>query len=112
MPGQAAPHRDERELLLAFLEQQRDGLRFAAHGLTDDQARRTPTAGALSIGGLITHVAATERGWIDLIPGARPDGVVAGGEDEYAAEFRARGRPLAARRAGRARCGRRGDVRA
>ncbi len=88
MPGQAASHRDERELLLAFLEQQRDGLRFAAHGLTDIQARRTPTAGALSIGGLITHVTATERGWIDLIPGARPDGVVARGEDEYAAEFR------------------------
>ena len=88
MPGQAAPHRDERELLLAFLEQQRDGLRFAAHGLTDEQARRTPTAGALSIGGLITHVTATERGWIDLIPGARPVGVVARGEDEYTAEFR------------------------
>ena len=88
MPGQAAPHRDERELLLAFLEQQRDGLRFAAHGLTDDQARRTPTAGELSIGGLITHVTATERGWIDLIPGARPEGVVAGGEDEYVAGFR------------------------
>jgi uncharacterized damage-inducible protein DinB len=88
MPGQAAPHRDERELLLAYLEQQRDGLRFAAHGLTDDQARQTPTAGALSIGGLINHVTATERGWIDMVPGARPDGVVARGEDEYAAEFR------------------------
>jgi uncharacterized damage-inducible protein DinB len=77
VPGQAPPHRDERELLLAYIDQQRDGLRFAAYGLTDEQARSTPTAGTLSVGGLITHVAATERGWIDLIPGARPAGAPA-----------------------------------
>jgi hypothetical protein len=35
MPGQAPPLPDERELLLAFLNQQRDGLRYAAFGLTD-----------------------------------------------------------------------------
>jgi uncharacterized damage-inducible protein DinB len=74
VPGQAPPHRDERELLLAYIAQQRDGIRFAAYGLTDDQARLTPTAGSLSIGGLITHVTETERGWIDLIPGARTGG--------------------------------------
>ena len=66
MPGQVPPLTDERELLLAYIAQQRDGLRFAAYGLTDDQARLTPTAGTLSIGGLIKHVAATERHWIDL----------------------------------------------
>ena len=38
MPGQAPPLPDERELLLAFLNQQRDGLRYAAFGLTDEQA--------------------------------------------------------------------------
>jgi uncharacterized damage-inducible protein DinB len=74
--------------LLAFIAQQRDGLRFAAYGLTDEQARVTPTAGTLSIGGLITHVAATERGWIDLIPGARRSPVSAGGEQDYEAGFR------------------------
>ena len=74
MPGQAFPHRDERELLLAYIDQQRDGIRYAAYGLTDEQARLTPTAGTLSIGGLVTHVTAMERGWIDLIlqrPAAR-----------------------------------------
>jgi hypothetical protein len=39
----------------------------AAYGLTDDQARLTPTASALGIGGLIKHAAAMERGWIDLV---------------------------------------------
>jgi uncharacterized damage-inducible protein DinB len=88
VPGQAPPHRDERELLLAYIDQQRDGLRFAAYGLTDDQARLTPTAGTLSIGGLITHVAATERGWIDLIPGARAEAVTGDDRSTYEAGFR------------------------
>jgi uncharacterized damage-inducible protein DinB len=67
MPGQAPPATDERELLLAYIAQQRDGVRNAAYGLTDEQARRTPTAGTLSIGGLVKHVAAMERGWIDIV---------------------------------------------
>ena len=67
MPGQAAVLTDERELLLAYLAQQRDGIRYAAHGLTDAQARLTPSASALSIGGLLKHVATMERSWIDLV---------------------------------------------
>ena len=67
MPGQVAPIDDERELLLAYVAQQRDGLKYAAFGLTDDQARLTPTAGTLSIGGLVKHVTAMERTWLDLI---------------------------------------------
>ena len=66
MPGNAPPLTDERELLLAYIAQQRDGLRNAAFGLSDEQARLTPTAGSLSIGGLIKHVADTERSWIDM----------------------------------------------
>lgn len=65
MPGQVAPRTDEKALLLAYVDQQRDGLRFAAYGLTDEQARLTPTAGALSIGGLVKHVASMERSWMD-----------------------------------------------
>src|SRR6476661_3727529 len=84
MPGQVPVLTDEHELLLAYVAQQRDGIRYAAYGLTDEQARRTPTAGALSIGGLITHVTDIERGWIDLIPGARPDAAAA--EDQDGAE--------------------------
>ena len=65
MPAQAYPHADEIDLLLGFIAQQRDGLRFAAYGLTDDQARLTPTAGTLSVGGLVKHVTEMERSWVD-----------------------------------------------
>jgi uncharacterized damage-inducible protein DinB len=67
MPGQVALIEDERELLLAYVAQQRDGIKYAAHGLTDDQARLTPTVGSLSIGGLVKHVTAMERTWLDLV---------------------------------------------
>ena len=67
MPGQAPALTDERELLLAYLTQQRDGIRYAAHGLTEAQARLTPSASSLSIGGLLKHVATMERSWIDIV---------------------------------------------
>lgn len=66
MPGNAPPLTDEKALLLAYIAQQREGIRNAAFGLTDDQARQTPTAGTLSIGGLVKHVAGTEQHWVDL----------------------------------------------
>jgi uncharacterized damage-inducible protein DinB len=64
MPGTVRPIVDERDGLLAFLEQQRDALRITAFGLTEEQARATPSVSALSIGGLIKHVARVERHWI------------------------------------------------
>lgn len=67
MPGQAAPLTDERQQLLAYLAQQRDGIRFATFGLTEEQARLTPTAASLSIGGLVKHVATMERSWMDTV---------------------------------------------
>jgi uncharacterized damage-inducible protein DinB len=67
MPGQVPPLTDERDLLLAYVAQQRDGLRHAAFGLTDEQAGLTPTTSSLSVGGLIKHVTAMERSWLDLI---------------------------------------------
>ena len=76
MPGQAPPLADERDLLLAFLDQQRDGIRFAAFGLTDEQARLAPSKSALSVGGLIKHVADVERSWADMVvqeAGGDPD---------------------------------------
>ena len=75
MPGLAALTADEKSLLLSYLAQQRDGIRNATYGLTDEQARLTPTAGRLSVGGLVKHVAAVERQWIDLVlclPDDRP----------------------------------------
>jgi uncharacterized damage-inducible protein DinB len=83
MPGQVPPVPDERSGLLGYLAQQRSVLRIAAHGLTDDQSRETPTRSSLSIGGLIKHVAATERSWIDIV--LQRDRATA---DDYVANFR------------------------
>jgi uncharacterized damage-inducible protein DinB len=66
MPGTAPPLTEEKALLLAYIQQQREGLRNAAFGLTEEQARLTPTASTLSVGGLVKHVAATEQHWVDL----------------------------------------------
>lgn len=74
MPGQANPATDEGELLLAFLAQQRDGLRNAAFGLTDTQARRRESASSLSIASLLRHAVTTERSWISLVEGGPPAG--------------------------------------
>ena len=82
MPGNVRPVADEREGLLAYLAQQRDAIRYAAHGLTDEQARATPTVSSLSVGGLVKHVAAVERGWLDTVL-QRP-----GQERDYEADFR------------------------
>ena len=72
MPGTVRPVVDERDGLLAFLEQQRDALRISAFGLTEEQARATPSASSLSIGGLIKHVARVERHWTNEIMLQRP----------------------------------------
>jgi len=58
---------DEREALLGFLDRQREGLRNAAYGLTEEQGRGAPCASALSVAGLIKHIAAAERNWAGLI---------------------------------------------
>jgi uncharacterized damage-inducible protein DinB len=67
MPMLPGPVADERHGLLTFLDQQRFVLRLAAYGLTDEQARATPTASSLSVGGLIKHVALAERTWMNTL---------------------------------------------
>ena len=67
MPALIRPVVDECDGLLTCLAQQRYALRLAAYGLTDEQARATPTAGTLSVGGIIKHVAIGEQGWTDAI---------------------------------------------
>src|SRR5579872_7198757 len=69
MPGLVPPFTDEREGLLAYLRQQRDIVCNAGYGLTDEEARSTPTVSALSVGGIIKHVAQTETFWIELATG-------------------------------------------
>ncbi|RAJ55440.1 putative damage-inducible protein DinB [Streptomyces sp. Amel2xB2] len=67
---------DERGALLAYLDAQRGGIRRALHGLTEEQARSTPSASALSLAGVLKHVAYGERGWLRRLKaddGAQPD---------------------------------------
>lgn len=84
MPGQVRPVADERDGLLAFLAQQREVITIATYGLTDEQARATPSASPLSVGGLVKHVSSTENGWIDMVLQQRSGG----GQADYEANFR------------------------
>jgi uncharacterized damage-inducible protein DinB len=69
MPGLVRPVDDERDALMAYLAQQRHVARIAAYGLTEEQARMTPTPSALSVGGIIKHLAHVERSWIATLQG-------------------------------------------
>ncbi|HYI58296.1 MAG TPA: DinB family protein [Microlunatus sp.] len=84
MPGNPPPFDNEADGILLYLIQQRDGLRYAAYGLTEDQLRQRATpASALTVGGLVKHSAKTEHGWIDLIAGEAANKT----EDEYGSDF-------------------------
>ena len=61
------PTAGERADILESLRSARFFLRHTVAGLTDEQARLTPTASALSLGGLIKHVALTEEQWVAFI---------------------------------------------
>jgi uncharacterized damage-inducible protein DinB len=67
MPGDVRPVSSESEALVAYLAQQRYVLRLTAYGLDDEQARATPTPSPLSVGGVIKHVTAVERYWMDVV---------------------------------------------
>ena len=83
MPGTVRPITDERDGLMAYLAQMRYVLRLTAYGLTDEQARATPTASSLSIGGLVKHAATTERGWIERVR----DVPQTSGREDYLSNF-------------------------
>ena len=59
----------ERADLLQVLAKHRGFLRYTVAGLSDEQARLAPTASALSLGGLIKHVTAVEKGWFAFMAG-------------------------------------------
>jgi uncharacterized damage-inducible protein DinB len=59
----------EKQDLIQALERQRGFLAFTAQGLSDDQARSTPTDSELHIGGIVKHVTSTERGWVAFMTG-------------------------------------------
>lgn len=87
MAASVPPVSGERDGLVAYLAHQRYLVRTAAFGLTDEQAALTPTAGTLSIGGLVKHLAQVERNWMDLVL-QRPRLPLAEAAQTYMAGFR------------------------
>ena len=69
MPMNTRPVTGELDGLLAFLDHQREAVRYACFGLTDEQARVAPAASPLSLGGLVKHLAWGERTWLARIEG-------------------------------------------
>jgi hypothetical protein len=86
MPGLVPPLSDERDVLLAFLGQQRDALRYAAHGLSDEQASYRSTVSELCLVGLIKHAALVEQAWTTFI--LTGDTTVFVPKDDWADGFR------------------------
>ena len=84
MPGTAPAADTERKTLLVYLRQRRDGLRYAAFGLTDAQLRLTPTRSALSVGGLIKHGINTESSWVRTMLGQAREMDESGYADSFA----------------------------
>ena len=84
------PTSRERADLLESLGRHRWFLRFTVRDLTDEQAAQQTTASALCLGGLIKHVALTERQWVNFIvdgPSAM-SGTDEVGEMDWAGGFR------------------------
>lgn len=92
MPALAPPVANDRDAVLKFLAYHQRAYFAVAYGLTDDQARSTPSVSALSIGGLIKHATGVQRGWLQRVvaapgiptPDERPfEERVAEYQDEY-----------------------------
>jgi hypothetical protein len=81
----------ERRELLETLAAHRGFLRTTVQGMTEEQVRMRPTASELTLGGIIKHVAAQERQWIDFVvdgTSAMPDFDPATSFDDWGDDFR------------------------
>lgn len=58
---------DEITGILNYLDQQLDAIRASAYGLTEEQARETPTRSSLSIAGLVKHIVYGLRGAVSRL---------------------------------------------
>ena len=70
MPALAQPVADERSALREFLAFHQSAYFAVCYGLTDEQARSSPTVSALSIGGLIKHATGMQRSWMARVAAA------------------------------------------
>jgi hypothetical protein len=57
----------EREALYGFLDLQRAALLRKTDGISDSDARKTPTVSSLSLLGLLKHSALWERPWFQVV---------------------------------------------
>jgi uncharacterized damage-inducible protein DinB len=67
----------ERADLVAALDRHRGFLLQTVRGITDEQAREPTTVSALTLGGLIKHVAITEAQWLRFARGG-PEAMMEG----------------------------------
>jgi uncharacterized damage-inducible protein DinB len=58
---------DERHDILSLLAEQRETLLITVRGIDDEQAARRTTVSELTLGGVIKHLAHTERSWIHAL---------------------------------------------
>ena len=70
MPALAAPVADERSALCEYLAYHQSAYFAVSYGLTDEQARSSPTVRALSIGGLGKHATGMQRSWMGRVAAA------------------------------------------
>jgi hypothetical protein len=70
MPALASPVTDERSALREFLAFHQSAFLAVSYGLTDEQARLTPSVSALSIGGLVKHATGVQRTWMARVAAA------------------------------------------
>lgn len=70
MPALAPPVADERSALREYLAFHQSSYFAVGYGLTDEQARSSPAASALSIGGLVKHVTRMQRSWMMRVAAA------------------------------------------
>ncbi len=70
MPALAPPVADERSALREFLAFHQSAFFAVSYGLTDEQARSTPSVSALSIGGLVKHATGMQRSWMARVAAA------------------------------------------
>jgi uncharacterized damage-inducible protein DinB len=92
----------DREMLLAYLQRQRELVHWKCAGLDDDAARAQATPSGLTIHGIVRHLAGVERGWLREHFDGQPEERVR--EEEFRPQEASLADLLAAYREESARC--------
>jgi hypothetical protein len=70
MPTHVPPVANETEAIAGYLEKQQAAFRAAIFRLTPEQAALATSAGTLTVGGLVKHVAQVQEQWLSLVQAA------------------------------------------